>query len=86
MIYDPPERNHGKPIKWILFDSLVISCIAFLANLPVDRLPNMFDLYIAIRAFSYAFFLQLAIERGLKPYIARRNNERNNGEKDGYVL
>jgi hypothetical protein len=45
----------------------------------------MFDLYIAIRAFSYAFFLQLAIERGLKPYIARRNNERNNGEKYGYV-
>jgi hypothetical protein len=84
MIYDPPNRNPGKPIKWIIFDSFVISCIAFLANLPVDRLPNMFDLYTALRAFSYAFFLQLAIERGLKPYLARRNNDNdNNGENDG---
>jgi len=28
-IWDPPERNPGKPLKWIVLDSLIIAGIAF---------------------------------------------------------
>lgn len=75
--YDPPERNPGKPLKWIVLDSLIIAGIAFVSALPAERLPHMVDLYIALRAFFYALLLQLAVERGLKKYIYNRNNERN---------
>ncbi len=72
MAYDPPERNPGKPWKWILVDSLIIAGIAFVASLPGDRLPSLYDLYVALRAFVYSFLIQLAVERGLKPRRAGR--------------
>jgi len=71
--YDPPDRNPGKPLKWILIDSLIIACIAFIASLP-EHIPSLAELYVALKAFAYAFFIQLAVERGLKPYMARRDN------------
>ena len=72
--YDPPDRNPGKPLKWILIDSAIIAGIAALAALPSDRLPGIVELYVALKAFAYAFLTQLAIERGIKPYIANKNN------------
>jgi len=74
--YDPPERNPGKPWKWILIDSLIIAGIAFISTLPSDRLPNVLDAYIALKAFMYAFLIQVAVERGLKPRLNSRNNNK----------
>ena len=80
MAYDPPERNPGKPFKWIVIDSAVVAAISFIAALPADRLPSTLELYVALRAFMYIFLLQLAVERGIKPlYKKYRNN--NNGEE-----
>jgi hypothetical protein len=80
--YDPPNRQNTKSITWILIDSFIIAAIAFLAALPADRLPNVFDLYVALKAFAYAFFIQLAIERGIKPKINKNsNNNKSRGEK-----
>jgi hypothetical protein len=75
--YDPPERNPGKPWKWMLIDSAVIAGIAFVSVLPADRLPNIFDAYVAVKAFLYAFLVQIAIERGLKPRLKNNENENN---------
>lgn len=77
VVYDPPERNPGKPIKWILVDSAVIAGIAFVSTLPADRLPGLLDIYVALRAFAYSLLLQLAVERGLKPqlYKSRRGRK-----------
>ena len=72
--YDPPDRNPGKPWKWIVIDSLIIAGIAFISTLPSDRLPSLLDAYIAVKAFIYAFLIQVAVERGLKPRLNRRNN------------
>ena len=63
---DCPSESKKKSIKWIVVDSLIIACIAFVSSLPEARLPTLLDLYIAVRAFIYAFVLQLAVERGLK--------------------
>ena len=80
--YDPPDRNPGKPWKWILIDSLVIAGIAFISALPGDRLPSLLDAYVAVKAFTYSFLIQVAVERGLKPRLNRRNSNSNNaGEK-----
>lgn len=80
-LYDPPERNPGKPWVWILIDSLIISGITFISTLPSDRLPSTFDLYISLKSFVYAFLIQVAVERGLKPYLAKRNNDNEGDEK-----
>jgi len=74
MLYDPPTRNHKKPLKWILFDSFVIGLMAFAASLPYDRIPSHLDLYIALRAFIYSFAMQLFVEYGIKPYWRDRGN------------
>ena len=80
--YDPPDRNPGKPWKWIMIDSLVIAGIAFISTLPSDRLPSLLDAYISLKAFTYAFLIQVAVERGLKPRLNSRNNNNNkSGEK-----
>ena len=78
--YDPPSRNLGKPWRWILIDSLVIAGIAFISTLPSDRLPSLLYAYIAVKAFAYAFLIQVAVERGLKPRLNRHNN---NNDKAG---
>ena len=71
-MYDPPERNPGKPIKWILIDSAIIAGLAALAALPSDRLPSAVEVYVAIKAFAYSFLFQLAVEKGLKKYKSRK--------------
>jgi hypothetical protein len=76
------ERQNTKSITWMALDSLIIAAIAFLAALPVDRLPNIFDLYVALKAFAYGFLVQLAVERGIKPRLNKNSNNKNNrGEK-----
>jgi len=60
---------------WIVVDSLIIAGIAFVAALPGDRLPTLFDIYVAVKAFLYSFLIQLAVERGLKPARYRRKKE-----------
>ena len=74
--YDPPDRNPGKPWLWILVDSLIIGLIAFVATLPGDRLPDIYDIYVAVRAFLYSFLMQVAIERGLKPRWSRKKRKK----------
>jgi len=70
--YDPPHRNPGKPLKWILIDSLIVAVIAFVSLLPSSRLPTVLDLYVALKAFIYTFVLQIAVERRIKPYYYYR--------------
>ncbi|MCC5989928.1 MAG: hypothetical protein LM558_00260 [Thermosphaera sp.] len=80
--YDPPERNPGKPWKWIVIDSLIIAGIAFIAALPADRLPTLFDAYVAVKAFMYSFLIQIATERGIKPWVYKKKNRNSsNGGK-----
>ena len=74
MIYDPPNRKNMKPLKWILFDSFVIGLLAFVASLPYDRIPTQLDIYVALRAFFYAFAMQLVVEYGVKPWWKNRRN------------
>jgi len=71
IMFDPPTRNPGKPIKWIIIDSLIIAGIAMVARLP-EHIPNMEELYCAFKVFIYSFLIQLAAERGLKPYVTRK--------------
>jgi hypothetical protein len=72
--HDPPDRNPGKPWKWIVVDSLIIAGIAFTAVLPSDRLPTLLDAYVAVKAFAYSFLVQLAVERGIKPRVYKKKN------------
>ena len=81
MIYDPPDRNPGKPLKWIILDSLIIALIAFVSLLPMDRLPTFYDIYVALRAFAYSFLIQFMMERGIKPYYLGRKRRRRKGLK-----
>lgn len=74
MAYDPPSRNPGKPLVWMIIDAAIIAAISFIAALPVDRLPNLTEVYIASRAFAYSFLLQLAVERGIKPRLNKNSN------------
>lgn len=74
--HNPSGRTSGKPFKWIIIDSLIIASLTFLASLPHNALPTINELYISLRAFFYAFLLQIAIERGLKPYRYRRRFSR----------
>jgi hypothetical protein len=55
-----------------LIDSAIIAGIAAVAALPSDRLPSTIELYTALKAFAYSFLFQLAVERGLKKYKARK--------------
>jgi len=71
--WDPPERNPGKPIKWIVLDSLIIAGIAFVSALP-DRPPTWAEVYVALKAFTYSFLVQLAVERGIKRYVVKKNS------------
>jgi hypothetical protein len=82
IIYDPPERNPGKPWRWILIDSAIIAALAALAVLPHDRLPTANELYVCVKTFVNAFIFQVALERGLKPYVYKRKR-RNNSNGGG---
>ena len=79
--YDPPDRNPGKPWVWMVIDSLIIAGIAFISVLPGDRFPNLFDMYVALKAFIYSFLVQVAVERGLKPYLSNNKEEREGENK-----
>ena len=79
LLYDPPSRNPGeKPFKWMLIDSAIVAAIAFIATLPATRIPTLDDFYFAVRAFFYTFLAQLAIERGIKPIVKKRENTNTN--------
>ena len=69
ILYDPPEReesNETKPFKWMIIDSVIIALIVFVATLP-GHIPSIEDVYLALKAFVFTFFFQLALERGIKP-------------------
>jgi hypothetical protein len=74
-LWDPPERNPGKPLKWIVIDSLIIAGISFVSTLPSDHIPRIDELYIALKAFIYSLLIQLAVERGIKPYRESRKGD-----------
>jgi hypothetical protein len=79
--YDPPDRNPGKPWVWMVIDSLIIAGIAFISVLPGDRLPSLLDTYVALKAFIYSFLVQVAVERGLKPYFSNNKGSQEGGSK-----
>ena len=54
-----------KSWEMMIVDALIIAAIALFGNLP-DLMPTMETAWIAIRAFGLAFFIQMAIERGIK--------------------
>jgi len=64
----------------MIIDSLIIAGIAALAALPGDKIPSTTDLYIAVKAFLYSFLVQIAVERGIKPYLNKNNRNNKNGE------
>jgi len=82
MIYDPPERNPGKPFKWIIIDSLIVAGITFVSILPGDRLPNIMDFYAAARAFMYVLLVQISVEKGIKPYYYRKRKTKKDTQKE----
>ena len=49
----------------MLIDAFIIGFIALLSTLG-NEIPCQADLYVALKAFGLAFFMQVAIERGLK--------------------
>ena len=57
--------NSRKPWSWMVIDSAIIGGISFFSSL-IEGPPDMMAVYRAAVAFGLAFFLQLAIERGLK--------------------
>jgi predicted phosphoribosyltransferase len=80
VLYDPPGRNPGeKPLKWILIDSAIVAGIAFVAALPAARTPTPEDIYVALRAFLYTLLVQLAVERGVKPVVKKREGGESSG-------
>lgn len=58
-------QNSRKPWKWMIIDSAIIAGISFFSGL-VEGPPTLMTMYRSGVAFGLAFFLQLAIERGLK--------------------
>jgi hypothetical protein len=71
-------NGNTKTLKDIVIDSLIVAAIVFVASLPSEHMPSAVEMYIAIKAFLYTFLIQFAVEKGIKPYIAKRSN--NNGE------
>lgn len=58
-------KNSQKPWKWMLIDSCIIGGIALFASLGGGA-PTWDVAWIAFKAFGLSFFVQLAVERGLK--------------------
>jgi len=54
-----------KAWRWILIDSAIIGGISLFTEL-ISGPPTWMGLYKAGVAFGLAFFIQLAVERGLK--------------------
>lgn len=58
-------KNERKPWKWMVIDSAIIGGISLFAEL-IAGPPTWLGLYKSGIAFGLAFFIQLAVERGLK--------------------
>lgn len=58
-------KNHRKPWKWMVIDSLIIGGVAMAAAMP-GTVPTLLDVWIMVKAFAGSFLIQLCIERGLK--------------------
>jgi hypothetical protein len=74
-------NGNTKTLKDIVIDSLIVAAIVFVASLPSEHMPNVVEMYIAIKAFLYTFLIQFAVEKGIKPYIAKRDRNNNEVEK-----
>ena len=57
--------NTRKPWAWMLIDSAIIGGISLFTELATGP-PSWMGAYRAAMAFGLAFFIQLAVERGLK--------------------
>ena len=67
---NPEKKDEVKPWKWILIDSLIIAALATAVNMP-SAIPGVNEAWVMAKAFFGAFFLQLAIERGIKRVLRR---------------
>ena len=59
------DESGRKQLNWMLADSAIIGCIAIFATIGGSP-PTWETAWIAFKAFGLAFFIQLAVERGLK--------------------
>ena len=57
--------NGRKTISWMIVDAAIIGAIAAFAAIGGGG-PSWETCWIAFKAFGLAFFMQLAVERGLK--------------------
>lgn len=63
-----------KAFKWMLADAAIIGAIAAFAGIGGGG-PTWATLWIAFKAFGLAFFMQLAVERGLKKPTPQPDHE-----------
>ncbi len=61
----PGATSSRKTWKWMLVDAAIIGAIASFAGIGGGG-PTLDTVWIAFKAFGLAFFIQLAVERGLK--------------------
>ena len=59
------DENGRKTWRWMLVDSAIIGAISLFTEL-IAGPPTWMGVYKAAAAFGLAFFIQLAVERGLK--------------------
>lgn len=59
------DSNGRKKWTWMLIDAAIIGAIAAFAGIGGGG-PTVETMWIAFKAFGLAFFMQLAVERGLK--------------------
>ena len=64
-----------KELKWILVDALVVAFIALFAIAP-QTIPDMAQCWTMIKAFLAAFFVEVAVERGIKQKEPKNNNSK----------
>ena len=63
---NPKKKNTRKPWKWIVTDSVIIGSIAAWACAPQWFPTTLNEVWVMGKAFGAAFFLQAAVELGLK--------------------
>jgi len=59
------SSSSRKSWKWMLIDAAIIGAIAAFAGIGGGG-PTLGTVWIAFKAFGLSFFMQLAVERGLK--------------------
>ncbi len=54
---------YRKTTRDMIFDSILVGGIVFIASLPISGIPTVDNIYSALRGFFYYFLAQLIIDR-----------------------